>query len=241
MERLGEWATQRRRLNRLRGTPAAELTTNHIDSLELLDLVRARTGEPGVIYDIGANVGTWTLLVKSIFPDATVHAFEPLEKHAVKFKQVTSGLSNVHLHSVALGAQRHEAVIHQTDFSDASSLLPLAALGSAQWHIREVGTVGIQVVALDEWIVANGLPQPELIKLDVQGYELEVLRGSPSALGKASAVIAEISFDEMYDGQCLAHDVSIYLDRAGFKLLSMSLSTPLGTRLVQTDALFMRS
>ena len=83
-ERLAEISLARRRLAKLRGTVAAGLTTGHIDSLELLELLRPNP--PQVIYDVGANVGTWTLLAKALYPAAQIHAFEPLSMHTEKFR-----------------------------------------------------------------------------------------------------------------------------------------------------------
>ena len=66
LPRIGEWAATRRRLLRLRGTVAAPLNDGHIDTLELLDLLRPFA--PRVIFDVGANIGTWTLLAKALHP-----------------------------------------------------------------------------------------------------------------------------------------------------------------------------
>ena len=78
-ERLAIESVRRRRLAALKGTQAAGLALGHIDTLELVELA----GQAGisVIYDIGANVGTWSLLAKSLIPGARIHAFEPLPKH----------------------------------------------------------------------------------------------------------------------------------------------------------------
>lgn len=88
--RLGQWADTHRRLRRLRGTVAAPLHDGHIDSLELLDLVRPF--DPRVIFDIGANIGTRTLLAKAIYPNSEIHAFEPLQQHTAKFRASVSGI-----------------------------------------------------------------------------------------------------------------------------------------------------
>ena len=85
IERLARLAARRRRLGRLKGTVAEQLKVGHIDSLELLELLRRKA--PTVIYDIGANVGTWTLLAKAIFPAAEIHAFEPLPRHVAAFQK----------------------------------------------------------------------------------------------------------------------------------------------------------
>src|ERR1035441_7294981 len=84
-ERLATESVRRRRLARLRNTPARNLSLGHIDSLELLEIIQP--AGISVIYDIGANVGTWTLLAKSIITGARVEAFEPLESHHIGFRQ----------------------------------------------------------------------------------------------------------------------------------------------------------
>src|ERR1051325_2503124 len=99
VERLGQWSNERRRLWKLKGTCAQHLSHGHIDSLELLELLRPV--EIKIIYDIGANVGTWTLLAKAIFSKAQVHAFEPLEKHSILFQEKTKSISGVFFHQIA--------------------------------------------------------------------------------------------------------------------------------------------
>lgn len=80
-ERLATASLRKRRLAALRNTPAAGLALGHIDTLELVQL--ARDAGVSVAYDIGANVGTWSLLAKALMPGAVVHAFEPLPEHRV--------------------------------------------------------------------------------------------------------------------------------------------------------------
>jgi FkbM family methyltransferase len=235
-ERLAELSLNRRRLARLRGTVASRLNTGHIDSLELLELLRPLN--PMVIYDIGANVGTWTLLAKVMFPHAEVHAFEPLGIHYQAFQQTTAELSGVHLHRLALGETAGLAAMRITDFSDASSILPLSQAGEREWHIHEVAQEHVRVERLDDWQGEGKLPLPSLVKLDVQGFELSVLRGAACCLERASAVLTEVSFRELYQGQCLFHDVVGFLAERGFALHALGRRTVLGNPLLQTDALF---
>ena len=176
VERLAAESNKRRRLAKLRRTPAQCLSSGHIDSLELLEL--AQRSAIKVIYDIGANVGTWSLLARAIFPEANIHAFEPFPKHHDQFLINVADITNVELHRVALGSENKAAILHVTDFSDASSMLSLSEAGEMQWGIREVEPFPIQLHRLDDYRAANGLPWPDLIKLDVQGLELEVLKGA---------------------------------------------------------------
>lgn len=236
-ERLAEFSLARRRLAKLRGTVAASLKTGHIDSLELLELLRPHP--PLVIYDVGANVGTWSLLAKAIFPHAQIHAFEPLPVHVEPFRQNTQAVDGLFLHEIGLGSQPARTYMNVTDFSDASSLLPLTETGKRQWHLQQVQEVPVQIHRLDDWIAAQQMPNPDLIKLDVQGYELEVLRGAETALAGVAAVLAEVSFFEIYRGQCLFHELTEYLSDSGFRLVALGGDTKPTIPLLQSEALFL--
>jgi FkbM family methyltransferase len=238
-ERIAQILTERRRLRGLRNTVAANLKTGHIDSLELLELLRS--SNPQVIYDIGANVGTWTLLAKALYPTAQVHAFEPLPAHIDKFKQLTKRLPGVSLHEIALGPHATRKMMKVTDFSDASSLLALAETGKKHWHLQQVAEIPVKVERLDDWISSRSLPNPDLIKLDVQGFELEVLRGAPQAMRVASSVLTEVSFTELYSGQCLYHEVAALLAQSAFHAYAFGHSTPVGKPLLQIDCLFVKA
>ncbi len=236
VERLAVASHRRRR--RLRHTPAAALELGHIDSLELLELLASHP--PAVIYDIGANLGTWTCLAKSLYPAARLEAFEPLGQHAAGFQARTQGMAKVHLHGVALGAAASTLEMEVMDFSDASSFLPATASTCAEFNIRPVRRETVAVYPLDQYRQQHQLPAPDLIKLDVQGFELEVLRGATDCLRAARAVLTEVSFREYYRGQPLFHDVAAFLAAHGFLLQALADPTPLGAPLGQTDALFLK-
>jgi FkbM family methyltransferase len=237
-ERLAAESISRRRLARLNNTPADKLSLGHIDSLELLELVqRARID---VIYDIGANVGTWTLLAKSIIPSAQIQAFEPLVRHCKSFADNIAGVENVTLHQIAVGSENTSAVIHVTNFSDASSLLTPAAASESLFGVRDAEQLDVQVRRLDDYRAEQDLPQPDLMKLDVQGYELEALKGGTECLGSVKAVITEVSFIEYYERQCLFHEVVSYLAKFDLFVLALGVNTVLGSAVGQTDVLFMR-
>jgi FkbM family methyltransferase len=203
--------------------------------LELLQETPPRT-----IYDIGANVGTWTLLAKAVFPHAEVHAFEPLASLKAKFVEHTERLANVHLHTVALGSRCSIMPMKVADFVDASSLLEMTEAQTRHYHVHPAGEELVTVQRLDDYAQRHTLPPPDLIKLDIQGYELKALVGAERCLHNAGAVITEVSFIEFYRHQCLFHDVVGFLAERNFHLQSFSVKTKLGARLLQTDVLFER-
>lgn len=237
-ERLAIASMQNRRLARLRNTPAKNLSLGHIDSLELIEIARFLGIQS--IYDIGANVGTWTLLAKAVIPQATVEAFEPLSKHHSGFQNSLRGVSGVTLHQIALGPENTTASLRVTNFSDASSLLPLADASRSQFGLKETVFVPTTVRKLDDYQSEASIPKPDLIKLDVQGYELEVLKGATSCLRSTKAVIAEVSFEQYYHGQCSFDELVSFLAGFGLFIHAFGVNTPTGARVRQTDLLFTR-
>ena len=87
----------------------------------------------------------------------------------------------------------------------------------------------------------DALAEGSLLKIDVQGYELEVLRGCENLLDRFAAVYVECSFVELYEGQALAHEVIDWLHAREFYLDRIGLVT-FDTRgvSVQADLLFLR-
>jgi len=240
LERLAISAHRRARRRPLRGTPGNALSLGHLDSLELLLHLADRP--PAVIHDIGANAGTWTCLAKSLYPGARVEAFEPLARFAGDFARWTAAWpDDVHLHRLALAAAPGEAVLNITDFADASSLLPLSAAGRAEFKVAAADRVTVPLARLDDLVSAGTVARPDLIKLDVQGYELEVLRGAERSLESARAVLCEVSTHAYYENQPLFGEILSYLEARGFRLHGLGANVEPGRPFAQADALFLRT
>jgi hypothetical protein len=98
------------------------------------------------------------------------------------------------------------------------------------------------VLVLDELLAAGELPQPEFLKLDVQGYELEVLRGAAGALRACQAVMAEVNLFRYAPETPLADEVVAFLRGHGFVLYDIVglLRRPLDDALGQMDLVFVK-
>lgn len=238
LEKLASESSKRRRLAKLKNTPAKNLKAGHIDSLEFLEFIKLRF-TPSVIYDIGANIGTWALLAKSIFAESRIECFEPLETHFDEFNKNTKAISNINLNRVALGSQNSKMEINITSFTDASSLLEVSNNTEVLYNIFKSGSAEVDVVKLDDYIEANSIPYPDMMKLDIQGYELEALKGASKCLDSAKYVVLEVCFEELYIGQPLFEEVVNYMSSNGYRAVAFADSIITnGVSLTYTDILF---
>ena len=134
------------------------------------------------------------------------------------------------------------ANIHVSKRDDSSSLFPITATQVALFPgTAEIATANVRVAPLRDFISALDIQVPALLKLDVQGFELEALRGCEDLLDRFSYVYAECSFVELYAGQALADEVIAWLRERGFKLRGVhNMDYDRGGRAIQADFLFAR-
>jgi FkbM family methyltransferase len=192
------------------------------------------------VIDIGANRGQFALVSRRCFPDARIVSFEPLSAPAKCFRAALGHDPEVRLHDVAIGETAGEATIHVAAADDSSSLLPMTRLQNTLFAgTREVRTETIRVERLGQCVSPADIRPPALLKIDVQGYELQTLKGCESLLGSFAYVYVECSFVELYQGQALADDVIGYLQQRGFALQGVyNMHYDGQGRAIQADLLF---
>lgn len=189
------------------------------------------------IIDVGANRGQFSLVASEIFPGCPIIAIEPLAGPAAIFRRVLAGRAV--LHECAVGRTEGELEIFETSDDDSSSLLqPGAAQLKLSAGSAVVAKRRVKVRTLDD--VTSDLGATDLLlKLDVQGFEMEALAGASRLLAtQVRYVYVEASFTELYLGQGLAHEVIRFLDTREFSLLSMSNPTVADGEVLQADFLF---
>ena len=194
------------------------------------------------VVDIGANRGQFALVARHCFLDAAIISFEPLPGPAALYRSVFESDARTRLVEAAIGPERGEAIIHLSARDDSSSLLPITARQNALFPgTAEAGTARIRVTRLADEVPAENLAAPALLKLDVQGFELQALAGCESVLDRFAWVYAECSFIELYVGQAFADAVIAWLRERGFVLCGVYNMAYDGTgRAVQADFLFER-
>jgi FkbM family methyltransferase len=172
---------------------------------------------PATIIDVGANKGQFSLAARARAPAAHIIAFEPLTEAADIYARLFARDQRVALHRFALSEHEGNAEFHVTDRSDSSSLLTPGSGQSDAFGVHAARTIAVPVRRLDAMVDMAALAHPILLKIDVQGAELQVLKGCAD-LGEADFVYVELSYVELYEGQPLVEEVSAYLGGRGFVL-----------------------
>lgn len=171
------------------------------------------------VVDIGANRGQFSLAVRQWAPKARVISFEPLPGPASVFRKVFAGDDRVLLHQAAIGPRPEQRTMHVSGRDDSSSLLPISSVQTTMFPgTGEVTTTEVRVGPLEEFVKADQLRSPAMLKLDVQGFEYEALIGCESMLTHFDWVYCECSFVEFYSGQKLAWELIDWLSGKGFRL-----------------------
>lgn len=187
---------------------AAAIEHRHLEALA------ART-----VIDVGAHRGQFTLLALELFPAARVFAFEPLAGPRAHCCAALAGEPRLTVVPVALGRRTAERPMFIAACDDCSSLLPPAP---ETLHLMpqtcQTDAETVRVLRLEDVITPDQLVPPALLKIDVQGFEGEVLEGAGSLLEHLDAIYLEASFRELYFSQPLAGELIGYLADRGFAL-----------------------
>lgn len=153
------------------------------------EALRRHVGAGSVVYDVGANIGFFSLLAARFAgPTGRIESFEPLPAAAAGLRHnvAINGASTVHVHQAAVAARGGRAELLSVDEGGWSHL------ADRGWHPRTHEVLEVDVVALDE-LVADGLRAPDVLKIDVEGSELAVIDGMRETIrAHAPAIICEL-------------------------------------------------
>jgi FkbM family methyltransferase len=174
------------------------------------------------IIDIGANRGQFSLAARHHHPGAKIVAFEPLQTAAAVYRNVFKADVRTTLQEVAVSPVSGTAIMQVSRREDSSSLLPITALQTSLYpEVVAVGQTAVPAAPLDSFMTPQDIVAPALLKIDVQGFELEVLKASLSLLPRFECIYVEASFMTLYEGQALAHEVIDYLHSQGFRFTGL--------------------
>ncbi len=201
-----------------------------------LTRLRERGITPRFAIDGGACLGDWCRVFRSVFPEAGVLMIEAQREHGRALSALAAGSGGrVEYTSALLGPPGLDSV----DFAvleDAAGGTGSSVLPERSDVPRRVERLPVQT--LDSLVAGHRFGQPDFVKLDVQGYELQVLAGASAVLQAQPLVLLEVSLLEYNAGAPLAHEVIAWLAERGYLMAEVfDLSRRNGV-MVQVDLLF---
>jgi len=201
----------------------------------MLRALRNHGLSPRTIIDGGANIGQFARAAVENFPETHVYSFEPLPEVAARFRANLADCPRVTFAESALGNRNGTLRFFRSSYDLASSALPSVGTKATE-------EIEVAVGRLDTLLTPEALRPPVLLKLDLQGYELEALRGATALLPLVQHILLEIAFESAYVGEASFGELYEFLRDAGFSFRCPvdTLSDDQGA-IVQMDALFERS
>jgi FkbM family methyltransferase len=171
----------------------------------------------GVFIDCGANIGSFTLVAARRAPRGAVHAFEPSALHLERLQRniALNGFSNIRVNPVGLSDQAGSARLFLPSATGhllntgGATMFGVEGGSASTWVAEE-----IQLVRLDDYVRDQGLQRLDVVKIDVEGAEMNVLRGGIETIERfRPAVLMEIDLENLMRAGVTAHSVLAFWEQ----------------------------
>lgn len=196
------------------------------------------------VLDVGAHKGEFSSAVRVLLPHVHIYAFEPLQDCYSMLSKKMSKNGAFRAFPVALGSKAERMTMWRSSYAKSSSILTMAQLHKDVFPESGVESpMSVEVQTLDDYAAQIALNPKVLLKIDVQGYEAEVLLGATEVLKQVEYVLLEVSFRPLYHGQASFAVIHTLLGSAGFSYSGNldQLLSPVDGSILQADALFVRT
>lgn len=197
------------------------------------------------IIDGGAYRGDFSLEVAKIFPGAMIYAFEPQETSFSLLSQNTSSIGNIKPINCALGDASGTAYFYTNKSPLTSSLSKSSndALRYFDSYNNPEGVEEVKVVSLSDYFLDKAILGIDILKLDLQGHELQAIHGLGDMLKMVKLIYIEVEFIKLYEDASLFSDVESFLRERSFVFFQLygQVRSPENGRLLYSDAIFLNS
>ena len=176
------------------------------------------------VLDVGTNEGQFIRTIQVLLPEVMIYGFEANPKVFQGLTKESFNTSNVKISGIACGREKSVMLMNISKFSPSSSLL-----GISQAHVLEFPgtdikeTVDVQVERLDTIVKTFGDNTSEkyFLKIDVQGFEMEVLEGSTGILEETVLILCEANIAPLYSNQCNLESILMFMNKHKFDLIDV--------------------
>lgn len=186
-----------------------------------------------LVLDIGAYEGTWAESFLTIFPEAKILMLEGQESKKTILQQKSEVNKQLDFRIALLGSAEQE--VEFNIYETASSVLKENNETGAKTETRTL-------ITLDQLSINTPFAQPDLIKIDTQGYELEILKGAEKTMQLAQFILLEVSLIDIYKNCPMVAEVMAFMQAKGFVLYDICslMRRPFDKALYQSDFLFIK-
>lgn len=180
------------------------------------EYVRLGGFKPSTVFDIGVGYGTQWLY--DAFPNAHFVLLEPQTRFEPALNSICERL-DAEYHLVGVGEVEQSLPLYRLpDSPTGSSFLPPSEQGEKIWGSFERSEETMPIVRLDRY---TGQAGPFLIKIDTEGFEMEVLRGADCVLAKTDLVLMEVAVMKRQQGEADLIEIGVVMKRHGFRLMDI--------------------
>lgn len=217
-----------------------------VPSIEHLNILKRvlKDSKIDTFFDVGSNKGQFTLLLKILNVTQNIYSFDPLTSSKVSFSYIYRYFKNIKFYSFAISNKCTFQKLFIPKDDDSSSLLRISSYQNEFFSTGNiVNDQDVKVITLKHWFDSNKIKtfNNGFLKIDVQGSEINVLKGAENFLEKFKYIYIELSFKKFYDSQILGWDIIRFLSYKNFKFIRIENCIYDDLILIQADFLFVRN
>jgi FkbM family methyltransferase len=194
----------------------------------------------GTILDVGANVGQFALAAAIHFPDAKIYSFEPLPEVFRELQENTRGKNNIRSFNCAIGNHNGRIAFYRNAYSRLSSSFNINdSNDNPRYCENNTSLTRVDSFKLDHFNELIHFTHPVLLKIDVQGMEVDVIKGCTDLLPNIDFILCEAAVVPLYKDQPLIDDIHCSIGNLGYRLVApLYINKGKNGKVIEVDLLY---